>query len=114
MPKKLDRAFQGVNLKWLALLPLFAASCGSSPTPVAPGNAPAYRMTLGDTRRALFENEVIPVAPKVEWDVNSGSGMRGTLLLIDSTVLAATTNQQCWHSIGELDASIGISGSIMA
>jgi outer membrane protein assembly factor BamB len=94
MPKKLDRAFQGVNLKWLALLPLFAASCGSSPTPVAPGNAPAYRMTLGDTRRALFENEVIPVAPKVEWDVNSGSGMRGTLLLIDSTVLAATTNQQ--------------------
>ena len=51
-------------------------------------------MTLGNARRALYEHEVIPATPVVEWDVNAGSGMRGTLLLIDSTVLAATTNQQ--------------------
>lgn len=51
-------------------------------------------MTLGNTRRALFENEIVPANPKVEWNVNAGSGLRGTIILIDSTVLTATTNQQ--------------------
>lgn len=51
-------------------------------------------MTLGNARRALYENEAIPAAPVVEWDVNAGSGIRGTLILLDSTVLVATTNRQ--------------------
>lgn len=51
-------------------------------------------MAGGNTRRALFENEVIPSNPQIEWDVNAGSGLRGTIILLDSTVLAATTNQQ--------------------
>jgi outer membrane protein assembly factor BamB len=70
------------------------AACGPSPTPVKIGDAPAYGTALGNTRRAMYENEIIPATPKVEWDVNAGSGMRGTLLLVDSAILAATTNQQ--------------------
>jgi eukaryotic-like serine/threonine-protein kinase len=52
-------------------------------------------MALGNTRRALFENEIIPGStPQVVWNVDAGSGLRGTIILLDSTVLAATTNQQ--------------------
>jgi outer membrane protein assembly factor BamB len=51
-------------------------------------------MVLGNARRALYENEIIPTEPVVEWDINAGSGMRGTLLLLDSTILTATTNRQ--------------------
>jgi outer membrane protein assembly factor BamB len=92
--EKLDLSILGVNLTRLAFLAALLASCGPSPTSVAPAKAPPYAMTLGNTRRALFENEHVPASPKVEWDTNAGSGLRGTIILIDSTVLAATTNQQ--------------------
>jgi outer membrane protein assembly factor BamB len=92
--KKLDLPFRGVNFTRLLACALVLGACGPSPTPVTPANAPPYAMTLGNTRRALFENEVVPASPQVEWNVNAGSGLRGTIILIDSTVLAATTNQQ--------------------
>ncbi len=77
------------------LLALLAVACGPSPQPVAIGNAPAYSTYLGDQRRALYENESIPLTePEVEWDINAGSGMRGTLLLLDSTIVTATTSRQ--------------------
>jgi outer membrane protein assembly factor BamB len=92
--KKLDLPFRGVNLMRLLVCAVLVGACGPSPSSVAPSNSPAYPMALGNTRRALFENEIIPANPQVEWDVNAGSGLRGTILLLDSTVLAATTNQQ--------------------
>ena len=85
----------GVNLRYALIALLLPAACGPSPTPVAIGNAPAYAAFLGDQRRALYENEAIPAAaPAVEWSINAGSGMRGTLLLLDSTIVTATTNRQ--------------------
>jgi outer membrane protein assembly factor BamB len=94
MVKKLDLPFRGVNLICGLFLLLVATSCGPSPSSVAPSNAPPYGMVLGNARRALYENEIIPTEPVVEWDINAGSGMRGTLLLLDSTILTATTNRQ--------------------
>ncbi|HET9439641.1 MAG TPA: PQQ-binding-like beta-propeller repeat protein [Longimicrobiales bacterium] len=92
--KKLDLPSRSVNLLRLSLLAALAAACGPSPSPVAPLNAPAYGTLLGNQRRALFEHEPIPTQPTVAWDTDAGSGMRGTLLLVDSVVLAATTNRQ--------------------
>lgn len=86
---------QGVNLRWASCTLVLAAACGPSPSPVAIGNAPPHEAYLGDQRRARYEKESIPTAaPKVEWDINAGSGMRGTLLLLDSTIITATTNRQ--------------------
>ena len=86
---------QGVNLRYALCAVVLATACGPSPRPVAIGNAPAYEALLGDPRRALYENESIPLdTPRVEWDINAGSGMRGTLLLLDSTIVTATTNRQ--------------------
>jgi outer membrane protein assembly factor BamB len=95
MAKKLELGLHGVNLRYALLLAILTAACGPSPMPVAIGNAPAYGTYLGDQRRALYEDESIPLTePKVEWDINAGSGMRGTLLLLDSTIVTATTNRQ--------------------
>lgn len=95
MTKKLDLPLGGVNLRWLALVAMLLAACGPPPRPVAVGNAPAYGTVLGNQRRALYEDEAIPGAqPEIAWDVNAGAGMRGTLLLLDSVVIAATTNRE--------------------
>lgn len=78
----------------LCVSALVIQACGPSPQPVSPGNSAAYTTSLGNQRRALFENENIPATPRVEWDINAGSGMRGMLVLLDSAVLTATTNRQ--------------------
>jgi outer membrane protein assembly factor BamB len=95
MAKKLDLPLQRVNLRFMLCAAALTASCGAPPTPVAIGNAPAYEVFLGDQRRALYENESIPLeTPEIVWEINAGSGMRGTLLLLDSTIITATTNRQ--------------------
>jgi outer membrane protein assembly factor BamB len=92
--EKLDLPLRGVNLAHSLCAALLLSACATSPTTVAPGTSPAYGTILGNQRRALYEDEAIPMAPQVAWDVNAGSGMRGTLVLLDSTVLTATTNRQ--------------------
>jgi outer membrane protein assembly factor BamB len=95
MAKKLELPLGGVNLRWIALVAALLAACGPPPHPVAIGSAPAYGTVLGNQRRALYEDEAIPGAqPTIAWDVNAGAGMRGTLLLLDSVVIAATTNRE--------------------
>jgi outer membrane protein assembly factor BamB len=95
MAKNLDTPLGGVNLMSAVLLVLLVAACGPTPVPVAIGNAPAYGTLLGNQRRALYEDQAIPgAAPEVAWDVNAGAGMLGTLLLLDSTVITATTNRE--------------------
>jgi outer membrane protein assembly factor BamB len=95
MAKKLELPLRGVNLRYGLIAVVLAVACGPSPQPVAIGNAPAYEAFMGDQRRALYENESIPAAaPAIEWQINAGSGMRGTLLLLDSTIVTATTNRQ--------------------
>jgi outer membrane protein assembly factor BamB len=95
MAKKLDLPLGGVNLSAAVVLATLLAACGPPPTPVAIGNAPAYGTFLGNQRRALYEDEIIPgAAPEVAWSVDAGAGMRGTLLLLDSVVISATTNRE--------------------
>lgn len=85
---------RGVNLLSLVSGALILQACGPSPRPVSPGSSASYATILGNQRRALFENENIPAAPKVAWDINAGSGMRGTVVLLESTLITATTNRQ--------------------
>jgi outer membrane protein assembly factor BamB len=83
-----------VNFICLVCSTLIAIACAPSPRSVLPGSAPSHVTPLGNQRRAAFELEAIPTAPTVAWDVNAGSGMRGSLVLVDSAILAATTNRQ--------------------
>lgn len=94
MAKKLDLPLGGVNLRCVVALVLLLGACAPPPTPVVIGHAPAYGTFLGNQRRAWYEDEPIPSAPQVDWAVNAGAGMRGTVLLLDSTVIAATTNRE--------------------
>ena len=81
---------RGVNLIVVATV----IACGPGPSSVVPGAAPSHPTPLVNQRRAGYENEVIPGAPTVVWDVDAGTGMRGSLILVNSAVLAATTNRQ--------------------
>ena len=81
---------RGVN----SILVATVIACGPRPSSVIPGAAPAHPTPLVNQRRAGYENEAIPAAPKVVWDVDAGTGMRGTLVLVNQAVLAATTNRQ--------------------
>ncbi len=93
--KKLDLRYRSVNLLMPLLAALLAVSCGPSPRPLGELNAPAYGALLGNQRRALYEHESIPLSkPSAAWNEDAGSGIRGTLLLVDSVVLVATTNRQ--------------------
>jgi outer membrane protein assembly factor BamB len=83
-----------VNLISVACIALIIAACGPPPRSVLPGAAPAHSTPLGNQRRAGYEAEAIPAAPTVAWDVDAGTGMRGSLVLVDSAVLTATTNRQ--------------------
>lgn len=73
---------------------LIASACGPSPRSIFPGSASSHVTPLGNQRRAGYEQEAIPTTPRVAWDVNAGSGMRGSLVLVDSAILTATTNRQ--------------------
>lgn len=85
---------RSVNLACLAATLVWTA-CGPSPRPVSPLNAPPYGALLGNPRRALFETEPIPLRqPSVDWEQDAGSGMRNTVVVIDSIVLVTTTNRR--------------------
>jgi outer membrane protein assembly factor BamB len=92
--KKLDLRFRSVNLALLLAHSLLLSGCVSTFRPLGELNAPAYGALLGGPRRAVFEDEAIPLQPAVAWDNDAGAGLRGTVLLIDSVALVATTNRQ--------------------
>ena len=92
--EKLELPICRVNLACVALLGLLALACGPSPRPVVPGDAAAYPTPLGNQRRAGYESEPVPAEPAVAWRVDAGSGIRGTVVLVDSAVVVATTNRQ--------------------
>ncbi|MGQ0813213.1 MAG: outer membrane protein assembly factor BamB family protein [Gemmatimonadota bacterium] len=98
MAEKLDAPFETVNAAVRAIIAvqtvLAMVACGPSPRPVTLTTNNGWPTTLGNARRAAFENERVPDSLDVAWDIDAGSGLRAGMIVTDSVLFVGTTNRQ--------------------
>jgi outer membrane protein assembly factor BamB len=61
---------------------------------VPPSLENVWPTSLGNERRAGYENELVPDSLVLAWRVNAGSGLHASLLVSDTAVFAGTSNRQ--------------------